>query len=174
MVEQNQRDTPIAGHYRRVRRAVLCLVGAALLTATMLLLSHLPNDRVPAWVVNLGDDKARHLLAYAAWAALLLRGTKPWWPRRGRALLAVTCLAAAFAALDEWTQPWSGRTCSVWDFSASVLGAVLGCAMILGWELFLDGVGPRHVGWGIRSRSEPRHLPATPTCPNPSDHMPVH
>lgn len=166
-------DTPTSGQRARGSPSVLCLSGAALLTVVMLVLSHLPNERVPAWMLELGDDKARHLLAYAAWAALLLGGSKPWWPRRGQALLGITVLAAGFAALDEWTQPWSGRTCSFWDFSASVLGALLGCAGILGWELFLDGFGQKNRGVTPRGRCEPDQFTAARPCPRPSDHLPL-
>lgn len=161
------------GPRARGRQSVLCLSGAALLTVVMLVFSHLPNDRVPAWILELGDDKARHLLAYAVWAALLLGGSKPWWSRRGQAVPGITFLAAGFAALDEWTQPWSGRTCSFWDFSASVLGALLGCAGILGSELLLNGFGQKNRGVPPRGRSESDQLTAARPCPRPSDHLPV-
>ena len=111
-------------------------------TAGMLLLARIPNDRTPAWILSLGDDKARHVLAYGVWSALLLGGSRGWWPRRGRAFVGVVLAAAAFSALDEYTQPWWGRTCSVWDFCASLLGAVLGAAAILWWEMFRQGWRP--------------------------------
>lgn len=173
-MSQKPWDMQTPGHRGRALQSVFCLTGAAVLTVAMLVLSHLPNDRVPAWVLHFGDDKARHLLAYAAWAALLLSGSQPWWPRRGPAAIAITSLAAAFSALDEWLQPWSGRTRSFWDFSASVLGAVLGCATILGWELLADGWGQKPAEAPIRGRTSSEPPAATPPSPDPSDPMRVH
>jgi len=117
------------------REARLCLLGTFLFTALLLYLTHIPNTRVPAWIARFGDDKFKHAVAYGVWACLALGATRGWIVQRGRAVVGVLLAAALVSALDEQTQPWFGRTCSFWDFSASVLGAVMGCSLMLVWEM---------------------------------------
>ena len=128
-----------SGSSRSRRISVLWFMALTAVTAAMLVLARIPNDRTPAWILSLGDDKARHVLAYGVWSALLLAGLRRGWPHPGRALVGVVLAAATISALDEFTQPWWGRTCSVWDFCASLLGAVLGAAAVLWWEMFRQG-----------------------------------
>ena len=137
-------NPPVNASGERDRGARLCLVGTILFTVLMLYLTHIPNPKVPTWIVRIGDDKFRHVVAYGIWACLALGATRGWCPRRGRAVAGVLVAAALISAADEISQPWFGRTCSFWDFSASVLGAVVGCSLMLTWEtLWKRGSGMR-------------------------------
>lgn len=144
-------NPPLNASGERDRGARLCLVGTILFTVLMLYLTHIPNPKVPAWIVRIGDDKFRHVMAYGIWACLALGATRGWCPRRGCAVAGVLLAAAVISAADEITQPWFGRTCSFWDFSASVLGAMVGCSLMLAWESFWKrdsgpGVAPERPG----------------------------
>lgn len=80
----------------------------------------LPGIDVP------GRDKTLHAVAFAVLTGLLLsvlarqsrlaRG----WP----IALAAVAIVAFYAALDEWTQPYAGRTCDLLDWAADMVGAV--------------------------------------------------
>jgi VanZ family protein len=94
----------------------------SLLTAT-----HLPPNSLilPAEVHNV--DKVFHFTAYAALAGLLATA---WQLSSGilnsRHLRWVWCAVAIFGALDELTQIVVDRDCSIWDWSADVVGAACG------------------------------------------------
>jgi len=92
-------------------RVVLAVAGVSCL----FVVSH--GDRFrSAWLWQLVGDKVPHAAAYAMLAALLLlvgvRGL------RGIALLSV------IGALDEFTQPWFGRSCTLGDWLTD-LAAIL-------------------------------------------------
>jgi VanZ family protein len=80
----------------------------------------LPNLDLP------GKDKTMHVVAYAILAGLLLNVlTGRDWLRRGMGVAAAAVAVVAMAgALDEWTQPYFGRTCDLFDWLADVSGAV--------------------------------------------------
>jgi VanZ family protein len=108
------------------------LVAAGLLAGVIFFFTHLPNDRVPRIITRLGDDKLRHVAAYAAFAALLWGGVR-LWILRDRGAFAVTLLVSIIlAGVDELTQPLTGRTCSALDYLASLAGAVLGAGIVWG------------------------------------------
>lgn len=75
-------------------------------------------------------DKAAHMVAYFTLA--MLGG---WHQRRvGRRrtaawLITWGCIYAAYAALDEWLQPFVGRTLSLGDWLADIAG--IAAAMLL-------------------------------------------
>lgn len=141
--------------------ACLCLVGAVLFTGVMLVLTHLPNSKVPPWIVRWGDDKFRHVVAYGIWACLVLGSSRLWSASRGRALVGVLFGAAVLAAMDELSQPRFGRTASVWDYAASMLGAAIGCAVFLAWEVWRIGRATAPMEVPVR-RSEEEPLQAVP------------
>jgi VanZ family protein len=77
----------------------------------------------------LGFDKAAHLAAYAALAAALALwySREQWQARPFRRLVLIVALSAVYGIGDEIHQYFvPGRDCSLWDWIADVLGAVLG------------------------------------------------
>jgi VanZ family protein len=76
-----------------------------------------------------GRDKTLHAVAFAILTGLLLSALT----RQGRLVrgwpIALTAIAivAIYAALDEWTQPYVGRTCDLLDWTADLVGAVSVC-----------------------------------------------
>lgn len=89
----------------------------ALLTAT-----HWP--KVPGIDVP-GKDKTLHAVAYAFLTGLLLSAlTRQARLARGWPIaLAAVTIVAVYGALDERTQPWTGRTCDLLDWTADMVGA---------------------------------------------------
>lgn len=105
-------------HTRKWPRILLGAYSIALFTGTHW--PKLPSIDVP------GKDKTLHVVAYAILAGLLLNVlARRTWPARGVSLAAVTLAIVAIAgALDEWTQPYFGRTCDLFDWLADMAGAV--------------------------------------------------
>jgi VanZ family protein len=103
---------------KRWPETLLAVYWITLLTGTHWPRLHLPE--VP------GKDKTLHVLAYAALAALVLnvavRRPAGW----SRAAIAVGTigLIGICGALDEWTQPYFGRSCELLDWIADISGAV--------------------------------------------------
>jgi len=80
----------------------------------------LPGIHVP------GKDKTLHAVAFAILTGILLYALtrRAWLARRWPIALAAIVIAAVYGAIDEWTQPYTGRTCDLLDWAADVLGAV--------------------------------------------------
>ena len=95
----------------------------ALWAAVILVLTSWPSPSIP--ISGLGLDKVAHLGMYLVLGVLVGRALPA---RSGRsALIAAAIVLALFAALDEWHQILvPGRTASVWDWVADVLGILLG------------------------------------------------
>ena len=101
---------------------------AGIAVASLFVVSH--GDRFrSAWLWRLVGDKIPHVAAYAGLSAfMILLGFRG---RLGVALL------VAVASVDELTQPWFGRSCTLGDWLtdlAAILGvyalyALLRCAM---------------------------------------------
>jgi len=96
----------------------------ALLVACLLVVSH--GDRFrSAYVWRLVGDKIPHMVAYTVLAVLMiLLGV--------RGLLGVALLIAV-ASVDELTQPWFGRSCTLGDWLADlavILGVYAGYALV--------------------------------------------
>ncbi len=114
---------------RRPRRAILA--ASMVLWAGAMVATHLPPSQLPRLHVS---DRVAHaagffVLTGAFWVTLWAYGVRAW-PRPVALLLA----AAAYAALDEITQPIVGRFAAVEDWTADVLGAaaaVLVCEAVL-------------------------------------------
>jgi len=89
--------------------------------------THLPPGSVLLPPEKHGFDKVLHFTAYAILAGLL---ATTWQLSSGiltaRHLRWVWCAVVIFAALDEITQIPVHRDCSIWDWSADALGAVVG------------------------------------------------
>jgi VanZ family protein len=81
-----------------------------------------------------GKDKTLHAVAYAILTGLLLNvlARRNWFRRGLGVAAAAVALAAIIGALDEWTQPYAGRTCDLFDWLADTAGAAtVGIAYVL-------------------------------------------
>lgn len=86
-----------------------------------------------------GLDKAAHLITFAvlavlgawAWAAPARREPLGRTTRRGRnrrRWVVWAILLVAYSAVDELSQPMTGRDASLWDFAADIIGSGIGLA----------------------------------------------
>ena len=84
-------------------------------------LTHMPRE--PHQLEQF-KDKTLHTVGYFMYAAVIYTAAGITWPRlRGLALIVVLALAL-WAAADEITQPYFGRTCDILDWRADMIGAV--------------------------------------------------
>jgi VanZ family protein len=108
----------VSSHTRRWPQILLGAYSIVLLMAT-----HWPK---PPRIDVPGKDKTLHVVAYAILAGLLLialtRGT--WLARGVKIAAAAVTIVAVAGALDEWTQPYFGRTCDFFDWLADMAGAI--------------------------------------------------
>jgi VanZ family protein len=108
--------------------------------AFLLLMTHLPKPPPLGPEMN---DRTAHLVAYSTLALLVYLNLRA----RGRApaLAAMLTIAAVIVsgALDEWTQPLTGRTCDLLDWCADVAGAATICAAMAGAEWLVRRVPSR-------------------------------
>jgi VanZ family protein len=90
----------------------------SLLTATHW--PKLPGIDVP------GKDKTLHVVAFAILTGLLLNvlARRAAATRGMVTVLAAVAIVAFYGMLDEWTQPYTGRTCDIFDWLADMAGAI--------------------------------------------------
>lgn len=131
-----------------VVRVLLWLLCSAYWVA-LFTLTHLP--RVPRTIRGSLGDKAGHFLAYAVLAGLLYLAMWASKSRRGRPGAFVIAVTLAYAAMDELTQPFVGRSCEFLDWLADAAGVLA----IVG--LF---AGMRSLSATVRRRR--RRRPGTP------------
>ena len=96
-------------------------------------LSSIPKA-APVVIVPM-QDKVVHLVEYAILAILYcysIARTLPQW-KRPAVLLLSALLAALWGAVDEWHQSFvPNRSAEVLDAVADALGAIIGCAIVVG------------------------------------------
>lgn len=103
---------------RRWPQVLLGVYWLALLTATHW--PKMPGIDMP------GKDKTLHVVAFAILTGLLLNVLA----RRAAAtrgmiiVLAAVAVVAFYGALDEWTQPYTGRSCDIFDWLADLSGTI--------------------------------------------------
>jgi len=120
---------------------ILAWFPAALWAAVLFFLSS--QRQLPGASFLTINDKVAHFLAYAVLGAALAWGR--YRTRRGprgpvagalSSLPFLLILGALFAASDEWHQSFvPGRDPSVWDFTADMLGIVVGLWVVGRWAL---------------------------------------
>jgi VanZ family protein len=104
---------------------------AATWAAVLFLLSASPDLPVSGWARAIPDE-VLHLVAYTVLGATLAHAR--FHGARGVAHVAMIALGALYGAADEWHQSFvPGRVSSLGDWSADVLGVVLG--YVLSWTL---------------------------------------
>ena len=98
------------------------LIVAVTFTATVIFLSHIPQDATPSVLQIGGLDKLVHALAYGAIAFLFILSL-----RTSPRLLSASLLFFAILAVgtvDELTQPFFNRTASLMDLLANIIGII--------------------------------------------------
>lgn len=107
---------------RRVSRSLFAWLGYWLV---LFVLNHRPLRRIP--YLAHGSDKVAHFVMYLVLALLGGRYLRSTGRRLTWRLLSLWALVyIAFAAIDEWLQQFVGRTTSVGDWQADVLGVCIG------------------------------------------------
>ena len=96
------------------------LVTAILVTATVLVLTHLPQTMMPLPLQESGIDKLQHVLAYGTIMLLSLISLRN--APTVFSVLLLCLVVSAIGVLDELTQPLVNRTASVADLAADVVG----------------------------------------------------
>lgn len=98
--------------------------------ALLAIVTHLPPGELPAVRVN---DKIEHVCGFALLAGLLTLCAWSFRLKRTFALCAVLVACMVYGAIDETTQPWTGRTCDFWDWAADTAGAgmVVGAVWVM-------------------------------------------
>jgi VanZ family protein len=98
------------------------LVLAIIFTATVIVLTHIPQRLMPSQMQESGVDKLLHFLAYGAITFLLILSVKSS-PSLRLTLLVLFALLA-IGIVDEITQPLVRRQASLTDLMADVTGVV--------------------------------------------------
>jgi VanZ family protein len=109
------------------------LVFAVTFTATVIVLTHIPQEFMPSKLQKSGLDKLQHVVAYGIITFLFILALKSS-PSLLSALLVFFAILA-FGIVDEVTQPIVGRQASLADLAADVSGIAAG--------LLLSVVGKR-------------------------------
>jgi len=145
------------------------LAMAALGTLGVLFMTHIPPNAVPGILTRI-NDKIEHIGAYGGMTALYLLALKRQrskvlsaeslvpsstqnsklktvnsrrWEVRGWLSLAILVALgmAALGAVDEWTQPFTHRTCDFWDWVADVTGITVAFAIVLAGRTIVGNLG---------------------------------
>ena len=98
------------------------LVIAITFTATVILLTHIPQKVMPPRVEKYGFDKLYHFAAYGAITFLFILSLKKSLSLLCASLLFFNILAIGI--IDEITQPLVNRTASFSDLTANVIGII--------------------------------------------------
>lgn len=98
------------------------LIIAVIFTATVIFLTHIPEDAMPSQLQVTGLDKLAHALAYGAITYLFILSFRTSITVLAASLLFVAVLAVG--TLDELTQLFFNRTASLTDLLANIVGIV--------------------------------------------------
>lgn len=136
---------PLAKYNRRYRwaRQLVLVYLMGMLVATHMPLPELPVEP-PTWRL-VPFDKLAHFSIYAGFALLVAFLLALRNPERSthiglrvRGYIGLWLGIALWAAIDEMTQPWTGRSLDLRDWMADVLGATVGLAVFTAirvWQL---------------------------------------
>lgn len=85
-------------------------------------MTHVPHP--PGFTDVVTWDKLKHFCGFGLLASLLYLSlwVKGWSP--SNTVLALIVVLAIYGALDERTQPWTGRDCDIHDWYADVCGTL--------------------------------------------------
>ena len=96
------------------------LIIAIIFTAIVVLLTHIPQEVMPAQLQVIGLDKLAHTLAYGAITLLFILSLRTSPTLLSASLLFFAILSVG--AIDELTQPFVNRTASLTDWLADIIG----------------------------------------------------
>src|SRR5688500_2668452 len=121
-----------------VRRLPRLLWIATLLYWVLLsVLTHVPLDRyIPEEKKKLLHllDKPEHVIAYFILTTLLGCSLVATFRDRRRLVWLAVPVALFLGAVDEWTQTWVNRTCSLNDWFANAVGILIGMIPVLAFR----------------------------------------
>jgi hypothetical protein len=119
------------------------LIVALVITAAIILMTHLPPGSMPIKFAMKGSDKLAHLLAYGLITGLFIRSLRTL---PSVVMICVLLLGvAALGAVDELTQPLVNRTACMRDWTADLAGIIL-AVLIFGWASHAKQENTDHVG----------------------------
>ena len=98
------------------------LVLAVTFAATVLLLTHIPQELMPSQLQESGLEQLLHVVAYGAITFLFILSVKSSFSLRSALLVLFALLAIGI--IDEITQPLVNREASLTDLAANVIGIV--------------------------------------------------
>jgi hypothetical protein len=98
------------------------LVLAILITISVVVLTHIPQEALGVDLGAFGMDKIIHLGAYSVISLFSFLAVNPG--KRYLGWMIVVLVLFVVAAADEITQPFFGRTCSFYDFLADGIGII--------------------------------------------------
>jgi hypothetical protein len=98
------------------------LVWAILITISVVILTHIPQEALRIDLGMFGMDKIIHLGAYSVISLFSFLAVNPG--KRYLGWMIVLSVLFLLAAADEITQPLVGRTCSFYDFLADGIGII--------------------------------------------------
>ena len=128
----------------RGRATTALAAGSFAYTLVLVFMTHYPKPQ-ELLGEDIPPDKLLHFLAYGL-LGLLVAGTIATAGRWSARSMALTTLAlAAFAALDELTQPWFQRSAEPLDWVWDCIGLVVGIVVVAGFRHLLRsqrGHGP--------------------------------
>ena len=95
---------------------------------SLLCLTHIPQSEMPVDIGTFNLDKLLHVIAYGSvtilmFAALGAKSSLIFW-------FIATALLMVLGGVDEYTQPYVGRTCSLADWLADAVG-IIGAAIVM-------------------------------------------
>lgn len=99
------------------------LIVAVTFTATVVFLTHIPQEAMPDRLQVSGLDKLEHIVAYGVITLLFVLSLKASFTLLSAAVLFFAILA--IAALDELTQPFVNRIASPIDWLTDIVGIVI-------------------------------------------------
>ena len=121
-------------------------IALAVYWVCLFIAQHIPASKIPPTHVS---DKLIHVVMYSMLGVLLWMAIGDSVSSiRSKALL-VLGIVMVYGAIDEWTQPLVGRSCSLDDWVADTAGGVIAIAVMAGLSLWYQrrfaaaGVAPR-------------------------------
>ena len=109
----------------RLRYVLLVLL--VLLWAGAFTLTHLPPGNVPKFHAG---DKVLHTVGFAGLASAFGVTLLSFGVPRRRRLMWLLAVMLAYGAIDEWTQPWFGRSCDIIDWLHDAAGIVIAAGVV--------------------------------------------
>jgi VanZ family protein len=110
-----------------MRRFVLFILPAVLMSVAMVIASHLPGVKPPDLGID-WQDKLFHAVSYAVYGLLLRRAIGSMTSNRIRVL--TVCIGIAWALSDEWHQSFiPGRMAEWGDVIADAIGVSVSLAL---------------------------------------------